>query len=171
MFNAVTRLVEERWNQFMPRGSFRAFLTDPYQHAPPELAGIESFANVAAHVLEQLGGDYAALASQLRDGAHKATVESWPANEFSFEEIELETGALHPTGFPPLEIVDVDTTQIQLENLEHLQFTTATLTPSSRLGFLGIGKPSIRPAQESTWCFRLPLAEVDGDADAFSSGG
>ena len=171
VFNAVTRLVEERWNQFMPRGSFCAFLTDPYQHAPPELAGIESFANVAAHVLEQLGGDYAALASQLRDGAHKATVESWPANEFSFEEIELETGALHPTGFPPLEIVDVDTTQIQLENLEPLEFTTATLSPSTRFGFRGIGenwsKPRIRPTQESTWCFRQPLAKVE--ADAFSA--
>ena len=46
VFNAVTRLVEERWNQFMPRGSFRAFLTDPYQQAPAEWAGIESFANV-----------------------------------------------------------------------------------------------------------------------------
>jgi formylglycine-generating enzyme required for sulfatase activity len=172
VFNAVTRLVEERWNQFMPRGSFRAFLTDPYQQAPPELAGIESFANVAAHVLEQLGGDYAALASQLRDGAHKATVEPWPATEFSFEDIELETGALHPAGFPPLEIVDVETAQIQLEKLEPLGFTTATLSPSSRFGFRGIGeswsKPIISRRQESTWCFRHSLGPMDEDADAFA---
>ncbi|MFM7641003.1 MAG: SAV_2336 N-terminal domain-related protein, partial [Cyanobium sp.] len=172
VFNAVTRLVEERWNQFMPRGSFRAFLTDPYQQAPPELAGIESFANVAAHVLEQLGGDYAALASQLRDGAHKATVEPWPATEFSFEEIELETGALHPTGFPLLEIVDVDTAQIQLGKLEPLGFTTATLSPSSRFGFRGIGekwsKPIIRDRQETTWCFRQPLEIVDENADSLA---
>jgi formylglycine-generating enzyme required for sulfatase activity len=172
VFNAVTRLVEERWNQFMPRGSFRAFLTDPYQQAPPELAGIESFANVAAHVLEQLGGDYAALASQLRDGAHKAMVEPWPATEYSFEEMELETGVLHPAGFPPLEIVDVETTQIQLEKLEPLRFTTATLSPFSRFGFRRIGeswsKLIISRRQESTWCFRQPLGPVDDDADAFA---
>jgi formylglycine-generating enzyme required for sulfatase activity len=172
VFNAVTRLVEERWNQFMPRGSFRAFLTDPYQQAPPELAGIESFANVAAHVLEQLGGDYAALASQLRDGAHKATVEPWPATEFSFEDIELETGALHPAGFPPLEIVDIETAQLQLEKLEPLRFATATLSPSPRFGFRGTGeswsKPIISRRQESTWCFRYPLGPVDEKADAFA---
>ena len=120
VFNAVTRLVEERWNQFMPRGSFRAFLTDPYQQAPAEWAGIESFANVAAHVLEQLGGEYAALAGQLRDGARKTTTDPWPVQDFAFDDVESETGALHPAGFPAMEIVPVETAQTQREDLDLL---------------------------------------------------
>ncbi|MFN7678694.1 MAG: SAV_2336 N-terminal domain-related protein, partial [Cyanobacteriota bacterium] len=169
VFNAVTRLVEERWNQFMPRGSFRAFLTDPFHHAPPELAGMESFATVAAHVLEQLGGDYAALASQLREGARKTVVEPWPASDFTFEDRELDTGALHPAGWPALEALSVETVQDQAQALESLGFNTATISPSARLGLPVFGqrwsKPALRRLQGSSWCFRQPLRAVKDEAD------
>jgi len=169
VFNAVSRLVEERWNQFMPRGSFRAFLTDPFHQAPPELAGIEGFASVAAHVLEQLGGDYAALARQLREGARKTVVEPWPATEFAFEELELETAALQPAGWPPLELIPVETAQLDSQELESFRFTTATLSPTPRLGVRALGqswaRPTLRRRQESGWCFRQPLTD---DAEAAS---
>jgi formylglycine-generating enzyme required for sulfatase activity len=164
VFNAVSRLVEERWNQFMPRGSFRAFLTDPFQQAPPQLAGIESFASVAADVLEQLGGEYATYARQLRDGARRQVEEPWPADEFCFEEAEFDSGRLLPDGFPPLQILPVVVAEWCPIDLQALTFTAATLEPAS--GFTlraltrGQRQPTINTSQGSCWSFRQPL--VDG---------
>jgi formylglycine-generating enzyme required for sulfatase activity len=164
VFNAVSRLVEERWNQFMPRGSFRAFLTDPFQQAPPQLAGIESFASVAADVLEQLGGEYAAYARQLRDGARRQVEEPWPADEFCFEEAEFDSGRLLPDGFPPLQILPVVVAEWCPIDLQALTFTAATLEPASGFTLRALTRarrqPTINTSQGSCWSFREPL--VDG---------
>jgi formylglycine-generating enzyme required for sulfatase activity len=174
VFNAVTRLVEERWNQFMPRGSFRAFLTDPFQPLPPQLSGIEGFASVAAGVLETLGGDYAALARQLRDGAHRRVEEPWPADEFRFEEAEVETGALLPERIPPLQTLTVVVAEWQEIALQTLPFETTTLKLSSRgddwvSRFFGSRETKLwaqrtqwrHPLMKgSGWCFRQPLASA-----------
>lgn len=152
VFNAVTRLVEERWNQFMPRGSFRAFLTDPFKQAPPQLAGIEGFASVAGHVLEQLGGDYASLARALRDGQIKHLQDPWPSEEFQFEVNEYYEGFLG-------ESVDSDQAQ------------TFSIAKVLVVGDSGVGKTALthrlatgafQPSEASTvgaWCTQWPLPQ------------
>jgi formylglycine-generating enzyme required for sulfatase activity len=163
VLNAVTRLVEERWNQFMPQGSFRAFLTDPFQQAPPQLAGIEGFASVAADVLDQLGGEYAALARQLRDGARRQVEEPWPGDEFCFEEAEFDTGRLLPDRFPPLQILSVQMAEWRQIELQALTFTTATLQPAGGFGLRALTRgrrqPTISTSQASGWGCRQRLDE------------
>ena len=65
--NAVSKLVEQRWNRFAsPDQSFRAFLTDPSIQAPAELKGLERFASIVADTIDPLGGEYKKFADRLR---------------------------------------------------------------------------------------------------------
>ena len=141
VINSVSAAVEKRWNQFSKQ-DFRAFLMNPAIEAPEGLASLRSFASVTAEILEQLGGAYANLAQQLRQGT--APPEETSAEESSFPDLEPfrfvdaqlvddDNGALT---FPPAlktENFTVITVQIEPDseadqsNLEAFEFTVAHL--------------------------------------------
>jgi formylglycine-generating enzyme required for sulfatase activity/GH24 family phage-related lysozyme (muramidase) len=125
VFNAVSRMVEERWNRFMPKGSFRAFLTDPNQPSPEGLEGMESFARVAAEIVEGLGGDYRSFAEQLRRGATKRPINIWPQDQFPFESMTFETVQL--LRIPEPEVRRFEWAQFEEIELFSIAFTTASI--------------------------------------------
>lgn len=87
VINSVSAVVEQRWNRYSTQ-DFRAFLTDPRVPAPEGLEGLRSFASVTATILEQLGGDYAAFARQLRQGTGELPPEQADLEEIRFPELE-----------------------------------------------------------------------------------
>ncbi|MFN9622919.1 MAG: AAA-like domain-containing protein [Cyanobacteriota bacterium] len=76
VMNAVSLLVQERWNRFAPDQSFQAYLQDPRVQAPDNLQGLQAFGRVMAAIVEQLGGRYKVFAQELRQGAQKEAAAS-----------------------------------------------------------------------------------------------
>ena len=71
VMNAVSRVVQQRWNRFAPEQSFQAYLQDPRAQAPANLKGLQAFGTVMADIVERLGGRYQSFAKELRRGAQK----------------------------------------------------------------------------------------------------
>ena len=79
VMQAVSQLVQQRWNRFAPDQSFQAFLQDPRAQAPANLEGLQAFGNVMADIIERLGGRYQSFAQDLRRGSQKqeASAADW----------------------------------------------------------------------------------------------
>ncbi|MBD2067759.1 hypothetical protein H6F93_09490, partial [Leptolyngbya sp. FACHB-671] len=86
VINTVSVAVEKRWNQFSDQ-NFRSFLMNPTIAAPEGFEGLRSFASVTAEILEQLGGEYAKFAQQLRQGSGEQTPSDQP-NAVNFPDLE-----------------------------------------------------------------------------------
>jgi formylglycine-generating enzyme required for sulfatase activity len=96
VINSVSAEVERRWNQFSNE-DFRAFLTNPNVAVPEALAGLRSFASVTADILEQLGGEYAGFARQLRYGSSVEPPHGdseIDADDFPLEDLEYEVATI-----------------------------------------------------------------------------
>ena len=124
VINSVSAAVERRWNRVSDQ-DFRAFLMNPMVDVPEELQGLRSFASVTADILEQLGGQYADLAQQLRRGAGKEPTPPEPG--------------LEESNFPDLEPFQFIDAQL-VEELDSFTFTVATLHP----------RVVVQPQQRST---------------------
>jgi formylglycine-generating enzyme required for sulfatase activity len=132
VINSISAAVERRWNQFSQQ-DFRAFLTDPNVEVSKELTGLRSFASVTANILEQLGGEYASFARQLRYGHGEEPppdglkVES---DDFPLEDLEYEVAEF--INFPPLQ--DFEYEPVQITNiLERFEFETAEVEKSREI--------------------------------------
>jgi formylglycine-generating enzyme required for sulfatase activity len=112
VINSVSAAVERRWNRVSDQ-SFRAFLTNPAVEVPEELQGLRSFASVTADILEQLGGNYADFAQQLRYGAGGTPPPKPGTDDGPFPDLE------------PFQFIDVQL----VEELDSFTFTVATLHP------------------------------------------
>jgi len=138
VLNSVSAAVEKRWNHFSTE-DFRAFLMNPAIEAPEGLASLRSFASVTAEILEQLGGEYASFARQLRQGAAEEPAPPKPGQEEpSFPDLEtLEftiaqlIDAASTAPFPPLQTQDVEVVTIvfeaKSEELQPFEFESATI--------------------------------------------
>ena len=137
VLNSVSAAVEKRWNHFSTE-DFRAFLMNPAIEAPEGLASLRSFASVTAEILEQLGGEYASFARQLRQGAEEPAPPKPGQEEPSFPDLEtLEftiaqlIDAASTAPFPPLQTQDVEVVTIvfeaKSEELQPFEFESATI--------------------------------------------
>jgi formylglycine-generating enzyme required for sulfatase activity len=112
VINSVSAAVESRWQRFS-REDFRSFLTNPNLVAPEGLAGLRSFANITADILDSLGGVYASFAEQLRSGSGKDLPSHKPILEdyFPLEDLDYESVAITAI----LDRFDFETAQIRRE--------------------------------------------------------
>jgi len=134
VLNSVSAAVEKRWNHFSTE-DFRAFLMNPAIEAPEGLASLRSFASVTAEILEQLGGEYASFARQLRQGAEEPAPLEPGQEEPSFPDLEtleftiaqlIDAASTAPS--PPLQTQDVEVVTIVLEaKLQPFEFESATI--------------------------------------------
>ena len=148
VINNVSAAVERRWNQFSSE-DFRAFLTDPELEAPEELVGLRSFASVTADILEQLGGEYASFAQQLRYGSRESPPDDSKSNYFPLEDLEYEVAEF--INFPPLQDFEYEPAQIT-NILERFEFETAQ-----------VEKPlEIRHHRAANWGYTEALSEEIG---------
>ena len=118
VLNAVTKLVEARWNRFNLETSFQAFLNNPTILPPAGLEGLQGFAEVAANIIERLGGEYVKFADDLRRGGQKKPVILWPEHQFSFTELEDEAAQI-----------------LQIPEIENFSFQEACLQPIKLVPF------------------------------------
>ncbi len=131
VLNAVTRLVELRWNRFSSETSFQAFLNNPSLLPPPGLEGVHHFAEVAAHIIERLGGEYVTFADALRRGANKKAVVLWPEDQFQFEQNEGEAAMI--MRLPELSSHGFRVAEYQDIPLQTFQCQTAWLEQNRRI--------------------------------------
>jgi formylglycine-generating enzyme required for sulfatase activity len=149
VINSVSAAVERRWNQFSNE-DFQAFLTNPNVEVSDELVGLRSFASVTAEILEQLGGEYADFAQQLRHGAGETPPPEEPGgNEDNFPLEDLEYEVAQFINFPPLQSCEYESATI-IAILDRFDFETATVERKKRR--LGRGeKWEIQRRRASTW--------------------
>ena len=123
--NSVSAAVERRWNQVSGQ-DFRAFLTNPKVEVSEDLSGLRSFANVTAEILEQLGGDYASFAAQLRYGAGGDPSLELEVETDDFPLVDLEYEVAQFINFPPLQAYEYKSASIAAI-LDRVTFETATI--------------------------------------------
>jgi formylglycine-generating enzyme required for sulfatase activity len=132
VINSVSAAVESRWHRFS-RDDFRAFLMNPNLEAPEGLAGLRSFANVTADILESLGGDYASFAEQLRVGSGKTTPTDNPddrSNYFPLKDLPYDVAKF--IDFPPLQTCNYESVTIA-DIQDRFDFETAKIERQSAL--------------------------------------
>jgi formylglycine-generating enzyme required for sulfatase activity len=145
VIQAITDLLERRWNQQGHRDSFQALLTDPRTPLPEEAQGLAHFANVTAARLDRLPGQpFRQLAQELRSGSGLLPPPLWPA-AMVFDEEPFEAAQLVDT--PELEPIRTVAAQLVELELEASSFTTARL---------GADLTILRSAG-SAWRFQEPL--------------
>jgi formylglycine-generating enzyme required for sulfatase activity len=174
VIQAVTDLLERRWNRQGVGPSFETLLTDPLVPLPKEGAGLAHIANVTAAMLDRLPGKaFHQLAERLRAGVGANQPPLWPEEEFPFQEQLFPTAELLP--IPEAESISFSTARYLEQELRRIRFETARITlvarPNDR------GNPNERtkrnvPAQKiasqqpaveihrneaSTWAFFEPL--------------
>jgi formylglycine-generating enzyme required for sulfatase activity len=145
VIQAITDLLERRWNQQGHRDSFQALLTDPRTPLPEEAQGLAHFANVTAARLDRLPGQpFRQLAQELRSGSGLLPPPLWPA-AMVFDEEPFEAAQLVDT--PELGPIRTVAAQLVELELEASSFTTARL---------GADLTILRSAG-SAWRFQEPL--------------
>lgn len=140
VINSVSAAVEKRWNQYSDQ-NFRAFLFDPAMQEPAGLENLRSFASVTAEILEPLGGPYADLAEQLRQGTPSTPTVVTPKDKFeipTLRDIEIVIAKLidaedEADAEPEITLVtdeyDIATIVIASDesDFERFEFVTATM--------------------------------------------
>ena len=131
VLNAVTKLVEARWNRFNLETSFQAFLSNPTILPPAGLEGLQGFAEVAANIIERLGGEYVKFADDLRRGGQKVRADHWPDHQFSFAELEDEAARI--LRIPEIESFSFQEASLQPIKLVPFHFNTTRLEGNTRI--------------------------------------
>ena len=131
VLNAVTKLVEARWNRFNLETSFQAFLSNPTILPPAGLEGLQGFAEVAANIIERLGGEYVKFADDLRRGGQKVRADLWPDHQFSFAELEDEAARI--LRIPEIESFSFQEASLQPIKLVPFHFNTTRLEGNTRI--------------------------------------
>jgi len=183
VIQAVTDLLERRWNRQGIGPSFETLLTDPLVPLPEEGAGLAHIANVTAAKLDRLPGKaFHQLAERLRAGVGATQPPLWPEEEFPFQQKPFPTAQL--LTIPEPQTISFGTAHYQEQELRQIRYQTATITlvprPNDR------GKPNervkrkvrvqksasqqpaaeIHPSEDSAWAFHEPLQRDAGPLGA-----
>ncbi|MEM9484169.1 MAG: formylglycine-generating enzyme family protein [Cyanobacteria bacterium P01_F01_bin.116] len=107
----VSEHVAEKLNCTL--ADFRALLLSPELKTEADRYGLKTFAQLTAQILRQLGTEYVELAEQLNPDAEQrqSRTQDWP--DFELQTFEYEVAEF--LDFPPLQTLDYETAQLQLE--------------------------------------------------------
>jgi formylglycine-generating enzyme required for sulfatase activity len=131
VIQAVTDLLERRWNRQGIGPSFETLLTDPLMPLPEEGAGLAHIANVTAAMLDRLPGKaFHQLAERLRAGVGATQPPLWPEEEFPFQEQPFLTAQLLP--IPEAETISFSTARYLEQELRRIRYETARITHVAR---------------------------------------
>jgi formylglycine-generating enzyme required for sulfatase activity len=126
VIQAVTDLLERRWNRQGIGPSFETLLTDPLVPLPEEGAGLAHIANVTAAKLDRLPGKaFHQLAERLRAGVGANHPQLWPEEEFPFQEQTFPTAQLLP--IPEAKSITFSTARYQELELQIVSYKTASI--------------------------------------------
>jgi formylglycine-generating enzyme required for sulfatase activity len=142
----VTGLVERRWNSLGTGHSFRALLRDPDLKIDQEdLKGVVNFATATAELIERLPGEqFQRFAQQLRGRSPQPVRRLWPG-EMRFETHDFESAQL--VSVPQLETIPFTAARFAQEELQRIEFQTATLQPNLTPRFF----------EGEAWAFHEPI--------------
>jgi formylglycine-generating enzyme required for sulfatase activity len=168
VIQAVTDLLERRWNRQGIGPSFETLLTDPLVPLPEEGAGLAHIANVTAAKLDRLPGKaFHQLAERLRAGVGANHPQLWPEEEFPFQEQTFPTAQLLP--IPEAKSITFSTARYQELELQIVSYKTASIKrvanlsnrvrPDNRTTQTGAQQSvyEIQHTDTTTWAFHEPL--------------
>ena len=168
VIQAVTDLLERRWNRQGIGPSFETLLTDPLVPLPEEGAGLAHIANVTAAMLDRLPGKaFHQLAERLRAGVGANHPQLWPEEEFPFQEQTFPTAQLLP--IPEAKSITFGTARYQELELQIVSYKTASIKrvanlsnrvrPDNRTTQTGVQQSvyEIQRTDTTAWAFHEPL--------------